>query len=72
MIKLYDILKEEMDDMNKQTDPAELLETMKTYLKEMKKVDPRGYSDWIRRIEMFKESFEKDLKQAVRWASMKP
>ena len=70
MIKLYDILKEEMDDMNKQTDPAELLETMKTYLEEMKKVDPRGYRDWSRRIETFKESFESALNKAVWWASL--
>ena len=58
-------------NQDKPRDPVELLETMKTYLEEMKKVDPRGYRDWSYRLVNLEEDFKKDLKQAVRWASFK-
>ena len=58
-------------NQDKPTDPVELLETMKTYLEEMKKVDPRGYKDWVYRLVNLEEDFKRDLKQAVRWASFK-
>ena len=58
-------------NQDKPRDPVELLETMKTYLEEMKKVDPRGYKDWVYRLVNLEEDFKRDLKQAVRWASFK-
>ena len=58
-------------NQDKPRDPAELLETMKTYIQEMKKVDPRGYKDWVYRLVNLEEDFKKDLKQAIRWASFK-
>ena len=50
----------------------ELLLLLEKSLSEMELVDPKAYREWKNRVLYLAQDVEKDLRQAKRWAAMKP